>query len=165
MKVEIATNSVEKIKGIKNAFSRFFSVSDSEIEFFNLAVKSGVPEQPFNEETYIGALNRVNTLIEKSDGADFYVSCEAGIENFSNIYFNVQVVCIWDNNLKRYLWGKSTGWQIPTEDIERIKKENLDTYLRAKGIQSINELFGNDYSREQAVKQAVELALSTKKLM
>lgn len=79
MRVEIATNSIDKINGIKVAFTRFFNIEESQIVFHCEKVNSGVSEQPFNEETYQGALNRVNTLIENSEEADFYISCEAGV--------------------------------------------------------------------------------------
>ena len=72
MRVGIATDSAEKIRGIKSAFSRFFKIDDTEIEFFHQKVNSGVSKQPFNEETYEGAFNRVNTLIEKSESSNKY---------------------------------------------------------------------------------------------
>lgn len=107
MRVGIATDSAEKIRGIKSAFSRFFKIDDTEIEFFHQKVNSGVSKQPFNEETYEGAFNRVNTLIEKSEKADFFISCEAGIEELFGKYFNVQVICIFDFQKQRYLWSKA----------------------------------------------------------
>lgn len=165
MRVEIATNSSDKIEGIKSAFFRFFKVEENEVDFFHQKVNSGVPDQPFNEETYQGALNRVNTLIEKTEEADFYVSCEAGIEEFMGKYFNVQVVCIFNRNTCKYVWGKSAGWQIPSKDIACIKKENLDAYLRKKGINSAEELLGTDYSRAVAIAQATEFALASQKLL
>lgn len=165
MRVEIATNSIEKINGIKLAFSRYFKIKESSIEIINMKVDSGVPEQPFNEETYLGALNRVNTLIENSEKADYYISCEAGIEEFFGKYLNVQVVCIYDTSAQEYFFGKSAGWQIPSIDIEIIKKNNLDNYLKKKGITSIEQLLGKDYSRSKAVLEATELALACKKLL
>ena len=77
MKLAIATNSVDKINGIKSAFSRFFNLKDTEVEIFHQAVESGVPEQPFDEKTYLGAQNRVKALISSEDiDADYYVSCK-----------------------------------------------------------------------------------------
>ena len=49
MKVEIATNSIDKINGIKVAFTRFFNIEESQIVFHCEKVNSGVSEQPFNE--------------------------------------------------------------------------------------------------------------------
>ena len=164
MRVEIATNSVDKFNGIKVAFTRFFDIEESEIEFHCQKVDSGVSEQPFNEETYQGALNRVNTLIENSEEADFYISCEAGIEEFVGQYLNVQVVCIFDQKNQAYFWGKSAGWQIPSNDIETIKKTNLDCYLRNKEITCIEELLGTNYSRAQFISEATELALQASKI-
>lgn len=163
MKVEIATKSIDKIKGIEEAFFRYLKTE--KIEFSSYKVESGVSEQPFNAETYKGAFNRVNNLIDKVDDADFYISCEAGIEEFFGKYMNVQVVCIFDRKNKVYLWGKSSGWCIPDSDVEKIKKNTLDKYLRNKGINSIEELFGNSYSRAQVISQAVELALASRKLL
>lgn len=165
LKVAIATSSQEKIKGILKGFSRFFQVEESQILFAFTLVESGVSEQPFDAETYIGAQNRVDSIkTSLAEEWDFYVSCEAGIESFAGQYFNVQVVCIFEAKNQRYFFGKSAGWQLPSEDIERIKKSNLDSYLRAKGIQSIQELLGSAYSRRDSVAQATELALLSQKL-
>ena len=134
LKVAIATKSPEKIDGVRNAILRFFNLNETEIEIYSSSTESGVSEQPFGDETYKGALNRVNGIKEVFPGMDFYISCEAGIENAFNQYFNVQVVCMFESNSQRLLWGKSAGWLIPSEDIEVIRNKNLDTYLRGKGI-------------------------------
>ena len=163
MKVGIATNSIDKINGIKQAFTRFFQIEGIDVEVIHRSVDSGVTEQPFNEETYLGALNRVNNLIDL-ENADFYVSCEAGIEKFLGRYFNVQVVCIYDKKTQGYSFGKSAGWQIPSDDIEVIKNINLDTYLRNKGFNCLEDVLGQNYSRTNAIAQATEHALASKAL-
>lgn len=163
VKVAIATSSKEKINGIKNAFFQFFENED--IEFFMCSTRSGVMEQPFGDETYQGVLNRGNGAKKIFSRMDYYVSCEAGIECALNQYFNVQVVCIFDNNAQRFFWGKSAGWQIPSKDIEKIRTNNLDKYLREKGINNIEELLGPSNSRRMAVEQATELALASARLI
>ena len=165
MRLKIATDSSDKIRGIRVAFSRFFQIEEIDIEVIHQKVSSGVPEQPFDEETYCGALNRVNAIINSEDVANFYISCEAGIEEFMGIYLNVQVVCIFDTNSQSYIFGKSAGWQIPSKDIEVIKESNLDNYLRNKGVSSIEEILGADYSRANAVAQATEFALASLNLV
>lgn len=164
MKVAIATSSSEKITGVKEAISRFLHVKESEIEFYSKSIKSGVSEQPFGDETYQGALNRINGARKEFPEMDFYISCEAGIEKAFGQYFNVQVVCIFETKSERLFWGKSAGWSIPTEDIEKIRNNNLDSYLRGKGVNSIEELLGTSHSRRAAVAQAAELALTSGKL-
>ena len=161
MRVAVATNSIDKINGIKQVFSLFYR---TEVEVYHQAVETGVPEQPFDEETYRGAINRVNTLMAYPEEADFYVSCEAGIEGFFGKYFNVQVVCIFERKSQSYAFGKSAGWQVPTKDIEAIRKENLDTYLRKMGYNSLEEVLGPGNSRESAVAQATEMALRSLQL-
>ncbi len=164
MKLKIATNSKEKLKGIIIAFSRFFQIDEDMIEIIHQAVDSKVPEQPFDEETYIGALNRVKALSIEND-VDFYISCEAGIEEFMGRFFNVQVVCIYDKNSDEYVFGKSAGWEIPSKDIGTIKNSTLDDYLRnEKGITDITQLLGNT-SRASLVAQATDNALCSRKLL
>lgn len=164
LRVAIATSSTEKIDGVKNAISRFFFMKESEIEVYSKSIESGVSEQPFGDETYEGALNRVNSIQKEFPGMDFYVSCEAGIESAFGQYFNVQVVCIFETRSQMFFWGKSAGWSIPSKDIEVIRKNNLDTYLREKGISSIEELLGTSHSRSAAIAEATELALASGKL-
>ena len=164
-KVASATSSPDKIAGVKEAISRFFNMKEAEIEFYSRSIESGVSEQPFGDETYQGALNRVNGVKKEFPEMDFYIGCEAGIENAFDQYFNVQVVCIFEAKSQIFFWGKSAGWSIPSEDIEIIRKNNLDTYLRRKGITSIEELLGTSNSRRSAVAQATELALASGKLL
>ena len=164
LKVAIATASREKIDGITKAISRFYNLELPEIEICYASVESGVPSQPFNEETYEGALNRVNSIRKKFKEMDLYISCEAGIESTFKQYFNVQVICIFEKKSQMYFWGKSAGWQIPSSDIEIIKATTLDAYLRGKGITSIEELLGTSNSRSSAIAQATELALASGKL-
>ena len=164
MKVAVATKSSDKITGIKETILRFFNLKENEVDFFSKSVNSGVSEQPFDSDTYQGALNRATGIQEEIHGMDFYISCEAGIENAFGQYFNVQVVCILMSNGKT-LWGKSSGWTIPTEDIEIIRKNNLDKYLRDKGITCLEDLLGPSYSRSAAVADATCMALASGKLM
>lgn len=164
LKVAIATTSPEKIAGVKMAVLRFFNLEESEVEFNCMSTNSGVSDQPFGEETYEGAQNRVCGIREKFPKMDFYISCEAGIEKAFNHYFNVQVVCVLEEKSQSLFWGKSSGWSIPTKDIEIVKKDNLDTYLRGKGIHSIEELLGTSHSRRLAVAEATELAFASRRL-
>lgn len=135
-------------------------MKDLEIELYPFTVESGVPEQPIGEETYQGALNRVNSIRKFLD-ADYYISCEAGIESAFNQYFNVQVVCIYETKTQSFLWGKSAGWAIPAEDIEVVRQNNLDTYMKSKGLNCLEDLLGKGNSRRAAVAQATEFALAS----
>lgn len=162
IKFAIATRSAEKIAGVKEAIHRFFNETEIELNFKETI--SDVSDQPFGEETYQGAWNRVQNIKKDFPNMDFYIGCEAGIESMFNQYFNIQVVCIYNSKSKKFLWGKSSGWMIPSEDIDTIKKETLNIYLRRKGINKIEELLGKNNSRESFVAQATEIALASEKL-
>ena len=165
MKVAIATASAEKIAGVKDAIFRFFNLKESAIDCYSKSIASGVSAQPFGDETYQGALNRVNKAKKEFPEMDYYISCEAGIENAFGQYFNVHVVCIYEAKSKTFFWGKSAGWSISAKDIEIIRNNNLDSYLRGKGLTCIEELLGSCNSRRAAVAQATELALASGKLL
>ena len=65
LKVAIATTSPEKIAGVKMAVLRFFNLEEPEVEFNCMSTNSGVSDQPFGDETYEGAQNRVCGIREK----------------------------------------------------------------------------------------------------
>lgn len=166
IRVAIATSSQQKIIGIKKGFSRFLGIEESKIEIYSKPTETGVSEQPFNWQTYEGATNRVNNIRKYvNEDYDYYVSCEAGIEGYGELYFNVQIVCIYEFKSQRYLYGKSSGWQIPSKDIEMLKNNTIDTYLKEKGFKSIEELVGINYPRSEFVAQATEQALASNKLL
>ena len=85
LNIGIATTSEAKIEGIRIAFEHFFP--ETKIEIYSERTQSGVSSQPFGKETSKGALNRlinlVNILKDKGIIVDYYVSCEAGIDNES----------------------------------------------------------------------------------
>ena len=122
--IVIATLSNDKIEGIKDAFSEYFPKEEFEIKIFSSKTGSGVLEQPFGNDTYEGAYNRINNvkekykdiLAERKIKVDYYVSCEAGIDNTNQIiikgtvtplYASEQVVCIYNPEKDSYSFGKN----------------------------------------------------------
>lgn len=166
MKIAIGTKSEDKIKGVIEAFLDFYKIKADELEVFYQSVNSRVPDQPYNEEIYIGAKNRVQALKEifKNERIDYYIACETGIEDFNGDYFNIQVVCV-ENKNGQQLMGKSSGWQIPTKAIEKIKQTDLDIYLRSLGINSIQDVLGEKFSRDKSVCEATKYALTSENLL
>ncbi|SHO55234.1 inosine/xanthosine triphosphatase [Vibrio quintilis] len=77
--VIIATRNPAKVNAVKDAFREVFP--DVSFKFKGIDVASEVPDQPMSdEETRLGALNRVKNARQASPGADYYVGVEAGIE-------------------------------------------------------------------------------------
>lgn len=167
LNIGVATTSKDKIEGIKVAFEEFFP--DIEVKIFPMQTNSGVKEQPFGRETFQGATNRLINLkdILTKEGllVDYYVSCEAGIDNESipGAYFSEQVICIYNKMLKKSFFGKSSAWSIPPEDIQEIIDTDLDQYLRRRGYTGLQDIAGkgNYITRSIAVKEGVEAALAS----
>lgn len=164
--VGIATNSEAKIEGIKSAFKKAFP--DKQISVFSKKTKSGVADQPFGKETSKGAFNRVQNLMEilneENINVDYYVSCEAGIDNESipGEYFSEQVVYVCNKATRKGFFGKSSSWSIPKEDIQEIKETDLDMYLRKRGCTGLQDVGNGNYiTRTDAVEEGVRAALAS----
>lgn len=175
----IATTSEDKIEGIKEAFLHYYPEEKFEIKIYSGKTESGVPDQPFGSDTYQGAYNRINNIREKygeklkEQGIDinYYVSCEAGIDDtnkviingkVTNLYASEQVVCIYDEKQDSYSFGKSSSWTIPEKDIEEIKKTNLDQYLRARGCTGLQDVGDGKYNpRATAVMEGTKSAIAS----
>ena len=179
MTIVIATTSIDKIEGIKEAFLQYFPESEFEVKIYSGKAESGVPEQPFGDDTYQGAYNRITNIRKKYEtvlkeqgiSADYYVSCEAGIDNTNKtiikgivtpIYTSEQIVCIYNSESDSYHFGKSSSWTIPEEDIEEIKNTDLDQYLRKRSCTGLHDVENGKYiSRREAVKQGTTSAIAS----
>lgn len=177
--IVIATTSNDKIEGIKEAFLQYFPESEFEIKIYSGKAESGVPEQPFGNDTYQGAYNRINNIREKYEtvlkeqgiSADYYVSCEAGIDDtnktiikgkVTSIYASEQIVCIYTPKSDLYSFGKSSAWTIPDDDIEEIKSTDLDQYLRRRHCSGLHDVGDGRYiSRKEAVRQGATSAIAS----
>lgn len=164
--VGIATTSEAKINGIKAAFEHFFP--EIKIEVHAKKTKSGVDEQPFGKETSKGALNRLSNLRDilnnENISVDYYVSCEAGIDNESipGEYFSEQVICIYSKEVRKSFFGKSSSWSISSEDIQEIINTDLDQYLRKRGCTGLQDVGNGKYiTRSTAVEEGVKAALAS----
>lgn len=159
MKVVIATKNPHKLEGISLAFRDFFPKDD--IQISSIKVESGVDEQPFNDNVYLGARNRVENAQKVTKTYDFIISCESGIiEQFGN-FFNVQIVYIIDSS-KKEAWGISQGFQIPNKYIPKIKETNLktlfDEIFNEHG--GISMLSYGQLSRSKLIYEGTKMALS-----
>jgi inosine/xanthosine triphosphatase len=78
-KVIIASLNPAKINAVKSAFESAFP--NQNFEFEGVSVPSGVADQPMdNEETHLGAVNRVKNAKQTKQGGDYYVGIEAGLD-------------------------------------------------------------------------------------
>ncbi len=124
MKILIGTKNPGKIEGAKQAFEKYFK--DVEIE--GISVESEVSNQPFDEEIFIGAKNRINNLKkyakQNNIEPDFYLASEAGITNLLGDWIDINAAVIEDKNGIQSV-GTSQGFEIPEKYINEIKATEL----------------------------------------
>lgn len=159
MKIIIATNNPNKIEAIKNAFGRYFT--NEELEICSFSVDSMVPSQPYNEDVFKGANNRIEGIRNKVEDWDFLVSCEGGlIEQYGN-WFNIQIVKIEHKDGKTGI-GLRQGFQIPSKYIEEVKNTSvakvLDKIFDGKG--GLRVLTKGLYNRQKLIEDGTIMALT-----
>ena len=117
MKALIATKNQGKIEGAKKALSNYFE----DIQIQGIPVPSEVSEQPVNDETYIGAKNRIKNLKkyakENNIDADLYLSVESGISNKLGGWMITNIAVIEDNNDFESC-GTSPSFPVPDKYVE-----------------------------------------------
>lgn len=78
-KIIVASQNPVKINAALAGFTRMFPHTEFIVE--GAAVESGVNDQPIgNDETYQGALNRLEGIEQLSPNADYWVAIEGGVE-------------------------------------------------------------------------------------
>ena len=166
MKILMGTKNPGKMQGAKEAFEKYFD--DVEIE--GVAVSSEVGDQPFDEEIFKGAKNRVKNIKkyaeENNIEADFYVASEAGITNLLGDWIDINLVVIEDKTGLQSI-GTSQGFPIPEKYIEEIKQTELGKVMDkifsgtdlGKGKGGISYLTKNEISRIDLTRNAFIMAL------
>jgi non-canonical (house-cleaning) NTP pyrophosphatase len=111
MKLGIGTKSERKVKTIRRSIEQLLAVSD--IETHPFPSKSGVPETPWDKESYDGARNRAIDCQKNVPGLDFYIGLESGlVERYGHI-FEEAWCCLINNEGKEY-FGYSSGLKFLT---------------------------------------------------
>jgi inosine/xanthosine triphosphatase len=83
-KVAVASKNPVKLNAVKEGFKLLFP--NTEFSFEAIAAPSGVADQPMtDDETYTGALNRVNHLASSIE-ADYWIAIEGGAQEKNDEY-------------------------------------------------------------------------------
>jgi len=163
MKVAAGTRNPAKLRGIEAAFRKFFG----SVEVIPFEVDSGVPPQPFDNDTIKGAINRAKKAFRKD--FDFSVGVEAGL--FKNDfalsgYLDFQVACVFDG--KKFTIGFGPGFEYPKIVVKEVLKGNEVGKVMEKitGIKDLGKNFGaigyltnRVVKRENLTEIAVTMAL------
>ncbi len=116
IKVSVGSKNPAKICGVKSAFSKFFD--DVSVE--GVDVNSGVSNQPFDNETIRGAINRAIKAY-KSGNYDFGVGVEAGLFRcyFAYTgYIDIQVAAVYNGD--RVCIGFGPGFEYPEKVLRAV---------------------------------------------
>ncbi|MBC5992230.1 inosine/xanthosine triphosphatase [Pontibacter cellulosilyticus] len=77
--VVVASKNPVKIEAALRGFEKMFP--DKTFSTLSISVSSEVADQPMSdEETFAGAVNRVNNAVKKHTEADFWIGIEGGVE-------------------------------------------------------------------------------------
>ena len=124
MKVLIGTKNPGKIEGCLKAFENYFE----DVEVIGIKVSSDVSEQPLGKETFAGARNRVDNLIEyaKENGitADYFASVESGITKDLG-FWAITNIAVIKNAAGEMSVGASESFPVPDKYVDTIINESL----------------------------------------
>ncbi|HJO02753.1 MAG TPA: inosine/xanthosine triphosphatase [Acidobacteriota bacterium] len=117
MRVLIGSANPVKRASVEEAFGLFFD----ELEVQGRAVPSGVPDQPVNDETLIGARNRATALRSVRDvpDVDYFVGIEGGIVEQAGRVFAFGGMCVTDRHGREAL-GSSPHFELPPEVARQV---------------------------------------------
>ncbi|PKM99127.1 MAG: inosine/xanthosine triphosphatase [Elusimicrobia bacterium HGW-Elusimicrobia-2] len=108
-----------KIDAVREAFSLYYE----KVKVTPVSVDSGVGIQPVGADTFIGAENRANALLQKNKaeklGADFFAGIEGGIINLHGRWFSFGGVCIMDLSGRKG-FGSSSMFELPGSIVREL---------------------------------------------
>jgi inosine/xanthosine triphosphatase len=161
VKVAVGSTNQVKIEASKQAFEKFFPIS-----VIGLETSSGVPAQPFGEETFTGARNRAKQAL-LADEFDFSVGIEGGLINMYGQRFGFAVVCVMSKD-GRTGYSASGMFPLPMEVLKIVDegKELGDAMDQITGMKdtkkgpgAVGLLTRGVIDRTQLYKDAVVFAL------
>ena len=173
MKIIVGSASQRKIDTVKKVFEQVFK--DSDFDIVGCVVKSGVPETPYDKETFDGARNRAMEAKRNGGEANFYVGLESGlVERYGHIYEEAWS-CVLAKNGKEY-FGYSSGLKVPDYILKKMEELKLEHCM---AMEIIEKEFGNlpndtwgtysggliirEISLEESLRNAIIQALSHEK--
>ncbi len=165
-RVIIASKNPVKVAVAKRAFTNVFA--DETFEFVALTSESGVSEQPLNDETLEGALNRLNYIKKHHPEAEYLISQEGGIyTDGSDMYTKAWIVIC--NKAGHTTKSSTAEFRLPTKIVQDIKDgyelgEATDRFFSSQnskhGLATIGHLTDGLINREDLYVQPAIIALS-----
>ncbi len=136
--VHVGTDNPVKVRAVRRVFDDLFDRTRVRM----VPVASGVPEQPFDQQAPVGAMNRARAALQ---GADFGVGIEAGLLWDPSVgdYLDVQYCAIVDR-AGRVTLGHGPGFEYPPAVVALAKAGATVGEAMAKltGIREIGSKYG-----------------------
>ena len=118
MRVVVASHNPVKLQAVETAWQEVFQ--GHQVVVLPCSVPSGVSDQPLSEEeTYLGAFNRVQRARLEHPNADFWVGIEGGIHAHSNELAAFAWIAI--TNGKRLGQARTATFFLPPRVVRLIK--------------------------------------------
>ena len=122
IKIVVGSASKRKIEIVSKVIHEIIKNEIIMIEGYGAI--SGVPETPYDQQTFDGARNRANGSKENVPNADLYIGIESGlVERYGHIYEETWCVIVTKDGGEFY--GYSSGLKVPDYIMKRMDELNL----------------------------------------
>ncbi|MEK6987021.1 MAG: inosine/xanthosine triphosphatase [Candidatus Thermoplasmatota archaeon] len=136
--VHVGTDNPVKVRAVRHVFEDLFERPRVKM----VPVASGVPEQPFDQQAPVGALNRARAALQE---ADFGVGIEAGLIWDPSVgdYLDVQYCAVVDR-AGRITLGHGPGFEYPPAVVAKAKAGATVGQAMAEltGVREIGSKYG-----------------------
>ncbi len=136
--VHVGTDNPVKVRAVRQVLGDLFD----RVRVRGVAVTTGVPEQPVDQQAAVGAMNRARAALKD---ADFGVGIEAGLLWDASVgdYLDVQYCAVVDRT-GRVTLGHGPGFEYPPAVIGRVKAGRTVSQAMAEltGVRDIGSKFG-----------------------
>lgn len=166
MHIVVGSTSERKIAAVRRVVGEFFTRAD-DLTYAGTDVASGVPETPYDEQTYRGAKQRAVGAKRAAPRARLAVGLESGlVERYGHVYEEAWAVCI-DAEGNEFA-GYSSGLKVPDSVLAEMHARGkthaeVMTILEEQHGQLPNDTWGS-YSggiipRQTSLEEAIRNAL------
>lgn len=136
MKVVLASTSAVKVAACRTAFGEAHDIVP-------VKVPSGVAEQPTDQETLVGAFNRIQGARAAVPDADIYVSVENGIFKEDGKYIDRAIVTLAVGDAKPQVFY-SDGVEFPEDCVEIARNRGFNEWTVGKVMEELGIVAKHD---------------------
>ena len=165
VKIIVGSASKRKLEIVSKVIHEVIINATINIEAYGAI--SGVPETPYDQQTFDGAKNRAIGSKENVPNADLYIGIESGlVERYGHIYEEAWCVVVTKDGEEFY--GYSSGLKVPDYILKRMDDLNLphsevmvllEEEFRLPDSETWGNYSGGMIAREVSLAEALRNAL------